>query len=51
MHCFDVFPIVDSYFFDPPSEAELSLLFDDFEQSILDGQPFDLTGVACEFAS
>ena len=36
---------------DPPSAAELSQLFDDFEQSFLDGQPFEFTGVACEFAS
>jgi len=36
---------------DPPSAAELSQLFDDFEQSFLDGQPFEFTGVAREFAS
>jgi hypothetical protein len=36
---------------DPPSAAELSQLFDDFEQSFLDGQPFKFTGIACEFAS
>ena len=36
---------------DPPSAAVLSQLFDDFEQSFLTGQPFEFTGVACEFAS
>ena len=36
---------------DPPGAAELSLLVDDFEQSFLDGQPFEFTGVKCEFAS
>ena len=37
---------------DPPSAAVLSQLFDDFEQSFLDGQPFEFAEVAYEmFAS
>ena len=36
---------------DPPSAAALSQLFDDFVQSLLDGQLFEFTGVACELAS
>ena len=37
---------------DPPCAAELSEFFEDFEQSFLDGQPFEFAEVAYEmFAS
>ena len=36
---------------DPPSTPELSLLFDDFEQSFPDGRPLEFSRIACEFAS
>ena len=37
---------------DPPCAAELSERFEDFEQSFLDGQPFEFAEVAYEmFAS